>query len=306
MVMAIGLYTFCGNSGVLAFGHVAFVAIGAYVCGILAIPAFAKPSILPNLPYFLAHTTLSPPVALAVGGVTAGVAAAIVFYPLRKLNAQALSIVTLSLLLISDVFFTNVRLSSSGGAVFRVPVVSSIWSVVPWVLGAITVSLLFQRSRLGLRLRASREDEFAAAAGGIDIGWTRLFAFALSAGIMGVGGGLYAFSIGSFSAADFFLDLTILLFAMIVIGGMRSLSGAVVGSALISLVNYTFSQLQNGLPIGDWDLKAPPGTSALSVASCMIIVLLFRREGLFGDREVNWPHLFMMSRRRPKPGQSSK
>jgi len=186
-----------------------------------------------------------------------------------------------------------------------VPVVSSIWSVVPWVLGAITVSLLFQRSRLGLRLRASREDEFAAAAGGIDIGWTRLFAFALSAGIMGVGGGLYAFSIGSFSAADFFLDLTILLFAMIVIGGMRSLSGAVVGSALISLVNYTFSQLQNGLPIGDWDLKAPPGTSALSVASCMIIVLLFRRDGLFGDREVSWPWLAMKSRGRPKPGQSS-
>jgi hypothetical protein len=78
-----------------------------------------------------------------------------------------------------------------------------------------------------LRLRASREDEFAAESGGIDIGWTRLVAFVVSAAIMGVAGGLYALSIGSFSSADFFIDLTILLFAMMVVGGMRSLSGAV-------------------------------------------------------------------------------
>ena len=287
MIMVVGLYLFSGNSGVLAFGHVAFVAIGAYACGILTIPAKVKPAIFPNLPYVLAHTTISPQAGVLVGGLVAAVAAAILFYPLRRLNAQALSIVTLALLLIANIFFTNVRLSSSGGSVFRVPLVASMWTVTPWLLAAILIAFLFQRSRMGLRLRASREDEFAAESGGIDIGWTRLVAFAVSAAIMGVAGGLYALSIGSFSAADFFIDLTILLFAMMVVGGMRSLSGAIIGTAVISIVSNVFSKLQNGVTFGDFAFRFPSGSANVSIALCMIVVLLFRSEGLMRDLEIN-------------------
>jgi branched-chain amino acid transport system permease protein len=293
MIMVVGLHLFSGNSGVLAFGHVAFVAIGAYACGLLTIPALVKPAIFPNLPYVLAHTTIPPQAGVLVGGLVSALAAAILFYPLKRLNAQALSIVTLALLLIANVFFTNVRLSSSGGSVFRVPLVASLWNVAPWLLGSIVIAFLFQRSRLGLRLRASREDEFAAESGGIDIGGTRLIAFVVSAGVMGVAGGLYALSIGSFSAADFFIDLTILLFAMMVVGGMRSLSGAVVGTAVISVVSNFFSKLQNGVSFGDFAFRAPSGSANVSIALCMIVVLLFRNEGLMRDLEIDvadlWP-----------------
>jgi branched-chain amino acid transport system permease protein len=289
MILVVGLQLFCGNSGVLAFGHVAFATVGAYVCGILTIPDIAKGAILPNLPTFLANITVSPVVGVLAGGFFAALTAAISFYPLRRLNAQALSIATLSLLLVANVFFTNVRLSSSGGALTRVPVVASIWNVLPWLLGALFVAFVFQQSRLGLRLRASREDEFAAESAGIDIGWTRFAAFVISAGIMGAGGGLYGLSLGSFSADDFFLDISILLFAMMVVGGMRSLTGAVVGTILISAVSYFFGQLQNGLSIGGAILTVPPGTANVSIALCMIFVLLFRREGLMRDRELRLP-----------------
>jgi branched-chain amino acid transport system permease protein len=297
MIMVVGLHLFCGNSGVLAFGHVAFVAIGAYTCGILTVPALVKPAIFPNLPIILAQNSVPPQVGVLVGGVVAGAAATILFYPLRKLNTQALSIVTLSLLLIANIFFTNVRLSSSGGSIFRVPLAATLWNVVPWLLGALLVALLFQQSRLGLRLRASREDEFAAESGGIDIGWTRLVAFVVSAAIMGVAGGLYALSIGSFSAADFYIDLTILLFAMMVVGGMRSLSGAVIGTSIISIVSYSFSKLQNGFSFGDFTFHVPAGTANVSIALCMIVVLLFRNEGLMGDREINFANLFSKFKR---------
>jgi branched-chain amino acid transport system permease protein len=286
MVMVVGLQIFCGNSGVLAFGHAGFAAVGAYACGILTIPQAAKHAILPNLPFILAHTSVRPEVGVLIGGVTAAAIAAIAFYPLRRLNAQALSIATLSLLLIANVFFTNVRLSSSGGELTRVPVVATIGNVMPWALGTLLVAFVFQRSRLGLRLRASREDEFAAEAGGIDIGWTRMAAFVISAGVMGVGGSLYALSLGSYSADDFFLDISILLFAMMVVGGMKSLTGAVVGTILISSVNYIFAQFQNGVAVGDFTLSVPPGATRVAIALCMIIVLLFRREGLLGDTEI--------------------
>jgi len=288
MVMVVGLYLFCGNSGVLAFGHVAFVAIGAYVCGILTVPATAKPNIFPNLPSILAQFSLSPQLGVFAGGIAAALVATVLFYPLRRLNTQALSIATLAILLIANIFFTNIRLSSSGGAIFRVPLAASLWNVTPWLLGTIVVAMVFQQSRLGLRLRASREDEFAAESGGIDIGQTRLWAFVLSAGIMGIGGGLYALSIGSFSAADFYIDLTILLFAMMVVGGMRSLSGAIVGTTIITTVSYTFSKLQNGIAFGEAKFSVPPGTANVSIALCMIIVLLYRSEGLLGDRELNF------------------
>ena len=287
MIMVVGLHLFSGNSGVLAFGHVAFVEIGAYACGILTIPSIAKPAIFPNLPYFLAHTTIPPQAGVLVGGVVAAIAAAILFFPLRRLNAQALSIVTLALLLIANIFFSNIRLSSSGGSVFRVPLAATLWNVVPWLLAALLLAFLFQRSRLGLRLRASREDEFAAESGGIDIGWTRLIAFVVSAAIMGVAGGLYALSIGSFSSADFYIDLTILLFAMMVVGGMRSLSGAVIGTAVISIVSNFFSKLQNGVSVSDFAFHVPSGTANVSIALCMIVVLLFRSEGLMRDLEIN-------------------
>ena len=71
-------------------------------------------------------------------------------------------IATLSLLLIANVFFTNIRLSSSGGELTRVPIVATIWNVTPWLFRTLLIAFVFQRSRLGLRLRASREDEFAA------------------------------------------------------------------------------------------------------------------------------------------------
>lgn len=292
MIMVIGLQLFCGNSGVLAFGHVAFVAIGAYACGILTVPSTVKPAIFPNLPIWLAQISLPPHVGVLAGGCVAALAAVVLFYPLRKLNAQALSIATLSLLLIANIFFTNVRLSSSGGAIFRVPLATTLWNVLPWVLCALLISLLFQHSRVGLRLRASREDEFGAESGGIDIGWTRLIAFVLSSSIMGAAGGLYALSIGSFSAADFYIDFTILLFAMMVVGGMRSLSGAVIGTITISTVSYFFSKLQNGVSFGGLDIDVPPGTANVSIALCMIIVLLFRNEGLLGDREIKLPRPF--------------
>ncbi len=291
-ILVVGLQLFCGNSGVLAFGHVAFAAVGAYTCGILTIPAIAKPAILPNLPSLLAHFTVAPQLGVLAGGAAAAATSAIAFYPLRRMNAQALSIATLSLLLIANVFFNNVRLSSSGGALTRVPIEASVWTVMPWLLAALLVALLFQRSRHGLRLRASREDEFASEAGGIDIGWTRFAAFVVSAAIMGVGGGLYALSLGSFSAADFFLDLPILLFAMIVVGGMRSLTGAVVGTALISFVSFVFDQLQNGLSVGSLLVTVPPGATNVSIALCMTAVLLFRREGLLGDVEIRLPRFF--------------
>jgi branched-chain amino acid transport system permease protein len=289
MIMVVGLQIFCGNSGVLAFGHAGFAVVGAYACGILTMPQVAKHAILPNLPYVLAHYSISPGAGVLVGGMTAAVTAAIAFYPLRRLNAQALSIATLSLLLIANVFFTNVRLSSSGGELTRVPVVATIWNVMPWLLGTLLIAVLLQRSRLGLRIRASREDEFAAESGGIDIGWTRMAVFVISAGVMGVGGSLYALSLGSYSADDFFLDLSILLFAMMVVGGMRSLTGAVVGAFVISSVNYIFSQFQNGVTVGSFVLTFPPGAARVAIALCMIVVLLFRREGLLGDAEIRLP-----------------
>lgn len=296
MVMVVGLYLFCGNSGVLAFGHVSFVAIGAYTCGLLTVPAKVKPAIFPNIPTLLAEISVPPHVGVLIGGLAAALAAAILFFPLRRLNAQALSIATLALLLIANIFFTNVRLSSSGGSVFRVPLAATLWTVTPWLLGTLAVAFFFQTSRLGLRLRATREDEFAAESGGIDIGGTRMVAFVLSAALMGCAGGLYALSIGSFSSADFYIDLTILLFAMMVVGGMRSLSGAVIGTGIISFVSNFFGNLQNGVTVGGLTLDVPSGTANVAIALCMIGVLLFRNEGLLGDREIDLGRFFKNKR----------
>lgn len=290
VAMVVALYVFVGNSGVVSFGQASFMAVGAYVCGMLTIPEIAKPVVIPNAPGVLLDHTLGTVPALLVGGAVAGATAAVVSIPLLRLTGIAASIGTLSLLVITSTFFTNWKPGSSGGGnLTRMPTDTTINSATVWVVVFLVVAFLYQRSRFGLRLRASREDEVAARAVGIRVNLERRIAFVLSGAMFGIVGGLYAHTIGSISANDFSFDITFTGLAMLVVGGTRSLFGAVLGASLISVLDYAFDQWQNGSPAFGITIDVPQGTSDLLVALVLVLVLVFRPHGLTGGREFPWP-----------------
>ena len=117
-----------------------------------------------------------------------------------------------------------------------VPITTTPTRVLVWCLIAMVAVFLFQESRWGLRLRASREDEVAARASGIGVYNERRTAWILSSFIVGIGGALYGQFLGTFNADAFYFTITFMVIAMLVVGGRTSLAGAVIGSGFISIV----------------------------------------------------------------------
>jgi branched-chain amino acid transport system permease protein len=289
MVMVIGIYIFIGNSGVLAFGHIAFTMIGAYATAWLTLPVLRKSFTL-HLPAALAqHQWPAVPSAIASGGLAALVAF-IVGFPIMRLGGIAASIATLAVLGMFYTFYSNWGGWTMGAATLPgIPTYVGVWAALAWVVVAIVATFVYQQSRLGLALRASREDEFAARAIGVNIWAQRLIAFVISAFFMGIGGVLQAHFLGTIAVKNFWLGLTFVVLAMLIVGGQRSMTGAVTGAAVISIIVEILRQFEMGLDIAGMHVQLPLGSQELGIAFLMLLILIFRPSGITGGREIPWP-----------------
>jgi branched-chain amino acid transport system permease protein len=299
VMVVVGLYTFIGNSGVLSFGHVSFMAIGAYVCGILTMPMIARAVMIPNVPEWIRAIELNTPLGVIAGAIVAGVVGLIIGIPLVRLNGLAAGLAMFAFLLIVNVVLKAWEPGTSGGGTLsRIPTDIKPADALVWVLVVIVLAFLFQRSRWGLRLRASREDEQAARSLGIGVTKERLGSFALSAFFVGLGGGLFSHYVGTLTPDTFFIATTFLTLAMLVIGGINSLAGAVVGTLVISAITYILDRWTNGQAVGPIAIPLPPGSSQIVVAILMLLFLILRPEGLTRGREFT---LRLLGRSRSTP-----
>src|SRR5262249_42322204 len=235
LTLVVGLYVFVGNSGVFSFGSIGFASIGAYTAALLVIPSDQKATLQPLLPKFLAHAHFGSIAATLLGGAVAAAVAAVVAIPLMRLNGIAAGLATFAMLVIIRTVANSWTAVTNGAAgLSGVPVTTGKNAALVWALLAIVAGFVFQTTALGLRLRGSREDDVAARSLGVGVRYERRVAWTVHAFIMGVGGALYAQYLGSFNASFFYLALTFTTLAMLVVGGIKSLTGAVVGSLTIS------------------------------------------------------------------------
>jgi branched-chain amino acid transport system permease protein len=146
------------------------------------------------------------------------------------------------------------------------------------------VAFAYQRSRFGRQLRATREDPAAAQAVGISVHRQRLWAFAVSGALSGFAGALYVHQIGSLTADQLYLELTFLTLAMLVVGGITSLWGAVLGALAISGLDSFLGQAESGVNLG-FTLDLPTGTRLIVVSGAMAVVLILRPSGITGGHE---------------------
>jgi branched-chain amino acid transport system permease protein len=289
LLIVVSLYMFIGNSGVFSFGHMAFAAIGAYSTALCTIPVGRKKVTLTHSYETLIGLHLGTVPALLVAGLIAAVFAAVIAVPLMRLSGIAAGLATFAVLVIVNVVANNWKgVTNAASGMNGIPTVTSLGNVLPWVVVAIVVAYLLQTSRTGRRLRASREDEVASRALGIGVFNERRVAFVASAFFSGVAGGLLAQYLGSFTANNFYLNNSFIVLAMLVVGGMNSLSGAVVGVMFISIVQELLLRVQdNGVHVGPLDFDGRPGLQQMCLAAIMLAVLIKRPSGLTGNRE--WP-----------------
>ena len=294
VLLALGLNIVVGFAGLLDLGYIAFYAVGAYIYALLASPHFNI-----HLPFW---------VILPIGALVAAFFGILLGAPTLKLRGDYLAIVTLGFGEIIRIFLNNLsrpvnitngpqgitridpfRLGafdfSSRDSLFGLELSGPIkyyFLLVAIALVLIVVNIRLQNSRIGRAWEAIREDEIAARAMGINTRNLKLLAFAMGASFGGLAGGMFSAMQGFISPESFVLVESIMVVAMVVLGGMGNIWGVILGAVLLSFVpeilRWTVEPVQQAL-FGRL-LIEPEVIRMLIFGLALVLVMLFRPAGL--------------------------
>ena len=305
VMLVVGIYIFVGNSGVISFGHMGFMCIGAYATAWMTIPPMLKQVTLQGLPPIMMAMDLPFLVSFVISGLLAALFALIVGRILMRLAGIAASIATFAMLAVINVVYSNWDSVTGGtGSIVGIPMYTGVWLGFGGAALAVVIAYLYDISRSGLALRAARDEAVAAQASGVDIRRERLTAFVLSAFVVGLAGSLYGHFLGVVNPDAFYLGLTFITLSMLVVGGMNSLSGAVIGVVAISAIIQVLRWFEKGVDIGGTTLALPNGVQEIAIGAVMVAILMFRPQGLTRNREIGWR--FWPLAKLPQMSQSSR
>jgi branched-chain amino acid transport system permease protein len=251
VILALGLNLIAGVTGQLSLGHAAFMSIGAY--------ASAVASVTYSLPFM---------VSVILGGMCAGFIGVLIGFPTLRLRGDYLAISTLGFAEIVRVQFTNMKIT--GGAIGFMGIKGS--TTFPIVMGLVVATIAamawLENSRNGRAMLAVREDEIAAESVGINTTWYKIQAFAVGSFFAGIGGALFAHTTTFIQPSDFGFMKSIEYLNMVVLGGLGSIPGSIVGSIVLTSAPEV--------------LRFMSDYRMLVYGILLVIMMIFRPNGLIG------------------------
>lgn len=284
--LVVAIQSYVGNSGLISFGHVSFYAIAAYVAGLAVLPASKKARQVPDLVPLLRDIEVGLWAAIGLAVVAVVIFAAVIGVPFARMSASVVSAATLALLVLThSVINLWLRVTRGPQGLSGVPDLVDTKTVLISALFIAGAALAFRASPWGLRLQAVREDEVAAAALGIDVAITRFVGWMVSAVLMAIGGAVWALNALAFAPSKFYFSDTFALLAMLVIGGLGSVTGAVLGAAAITVLAEALRGFESGKTIGPVTLPELPGIVQMATAVLILLVLVWRPNGVLGNSE---------------------
>jgi branched-chain amino acid transport system permease protein len=297
-LLSLGLNIVVGFAGLLDLGYIAFYGVGAYCYALLASPHFGM-----HLPFWI---------ILPIGAGLACLFGVLLGAPTLKLRGDYLAIVTLGFGEIVRVFLNNLsqpvnitngpqgitlidpfkvggfsfsKTETFLGLTFSGPI-KYYYLLLLVLLAVIVVNVRLQDSRIGRAWVAIREDETAAQAMGINTRNVKLLAFAMGASFGGIAGGMFSAMQGFISPESFVLVESIMVLAMVVLGGMGNIWGVIAGAVLLSFVpeilRYTVEPLQKAA-FGRLVIE-PEVIRMLLFGLALVLMMLFRPAGLFPSK----------------------
>ncbi|MFP6776817.1 MAG: branched-chain amino acid ABC transporter permease [Alphaproteobacteria bacterium] len=286
IVIVAALYLFIGNSGIISFGHIGFVMVGAYATAWQTCCPYTREMFMPGLPTYLLNNSHHFILAIFLGGLLAALVALISGIAIMRMSGIAASIGTFAFMMVLYSAYLRWSTWTSGASsVIGLPTTTTPWVGYVYAVIALAGAFLYSRSKFGLALRSSRDDEVAAKAAGVNVFGQRLLAFVVSAFFCGMAGGLFGHFLGMLTVDSFYLGMTFITLSMLVVGGMQSLSGAVVGVVILSIVIDVLRRLESGIG----GVTIPTSSAEVGVGLILLIILIFRRTGITGNQEIYWP-----------------
>ena len=288
LLVVVGLQVFMGNANLVSFSHAAFMGIAAYVAAICVTPAAMKAISLPDAPWGLNAFEMSPLAAAALALLITGILGLLTGLFMARLGGVGVTITSIALLVIvHSIFLYRTDIFKGNQALFGIPRIFDLPHVTALVILAIFGARLFRESAIGLQLRASAGDEAGARVMGVDVYRVRLFAWVLGTLFFAVAGIAYAFFLGTISARPFYFNFVFLTVAMLILGGLRSVTGAVFGTLLISIGLEVVRWLETGPVLAGIELPEMLGLSGLLLGVVIVAVMAFLPNGIMGNREID-------------------
>lgn len=290
IIFAVSYNLINGVSGQFSLEPNGFIAVGAYIAALILLSTEAKNEQFYYVginPLILHLYSSSFIVALLAAGAGACLLSFVLSFAVFRVRGDYLAIVTLGfgiiikLLALSFPTFTN----GSRGLV-DIPQFSNIYYTGGIAIFSVIIILNIVSSKFGRAMKAIRDDEDAASAMGINTFWIKTLAFSTSAFLEGVGGGLLVCLLSTVSPEQFGFELTFLLLIIIVLGGLGSTTGAILGTILIIGGREWLRFLDESMNIFGYEIQAMPGFRMLVFSLILILVMLFARKGIMKDKEL--------------------
>ena len=291
IILAVSYSLINGVCGQFHLGPNAFIALGAYTAALLTMAPAEKAAnfLITPLVWPLSQIALPFPLALLAGGLVAAGFGFLTGFPVLRVRGDYLAIVTLGFGEVVRVLANNLQGLTNGplGLKGLQPHTTLWWS---WGAAAATVAFMVAlvNSDYGRTLKAIRDDETAAKAMGVDSFRHLLLAYILSSFFFGVGGGLLAHLITTISPSLFTFFLTFNLLIIIVVGGLGSITGAVLAAALFTLGGEWLRVVEEPRVLFGLHIPGIPGMRMVIFSFLLLLVILYFRRGLLGGREFTW------------------
>ncbi len=284
-----------GVTGQFSLEPNGFVAIGAYVTAILILTPAQKEAmfiITPMVPWLQnLHMSFFP--ALIIGGLVTAFVGFLLGFPVFRVRGDYLAIVTLGFGLTIRVVSNNTVPITNGALGLKgLPTYTTIWWCWGWAVFAMIVIMRMVNSEFGRAMKAVRDDEDAAIAMGINTFWIKMTAFITAAFFEGVGGGLLASLITIISPTMFTFFLTFELLIIIVVGGLGSMTGTALATIVVIWGSEILRVVEQPMDIFGLHIPGIPGMRMVVFSVLLILIMIFAREGIMGQKEFSWDSLF--------------
>ena len=286
IILAVSYNLINGVAGQFSLEPNGFVAIGAYVTALLLLGSDNKIDQFmlddPSPLILWMHASFVP--ALLISGVVASLVALTLAFPVFRVRGDYLAIVTLGFGFIIRIFAVNQSSYTNGSmGLSDIPNYANLLWIGVFALISVIIILNIVYSKFGRAMKAIRDDEDAATAMGINTFKVKTYAFMTSAFFEGVGGGLMASLLTTISPEQFSFMLTFQLLIIIVLGGLGSTTGAIIG-AVIVIVGMEWLRFLDEPNF--FTSTAHPGLRMVVFSVILILIMLFARKGILGQKEI--------------------
>jgi branched-chain amino acid transport system permease protein len=304
-ILGLSLNLIYGMAGMFSLGHAGFMAIGAYVSALLILTPAQKTAMWildPIVPWMLnIHAPFLA--SLVAAGLFAAVFGWLVSIPVLRLGGDYLGIATLGFSEILRILITNLTPITNGPLGLKgIPAHTNLWMSYGCLLVILYSMVRIMNSNFGNVIRAVRDDEIAAKTMGVDTFQTRVLAFTIGCFGAGVGGALMGNIITTIDPKMFTISQTYSILMIVVIGGLGSITGSILGAILVTTMLEWLRFVENPLTIGSFHIPGIPGMRMVIFSVLLVGVIIFRREGIMGMREFSWDWLCSLFSKKTSSG----